>query len=199
MKHIAIMVIFLIGSALAQDVHVPPRAKAKAPAAAPAPAGLIEVTRTDIATVTALRSDSLTTFGVRLGDSEEQMRQRVTMAGLKLQARTKGECCDLLDQHSNAVAIFHLREGRIAGVAWGSGLRQYMPGRGGEIFNPEIADSDSPLRLELLGREDRREIERGLYPTVTYFYDREGIRIFRMSIGDLQIVNVELVPPAKPR
>lgn len=197
-RHLLYMLIFAVATAVAQDVHIAPRVPTARPAAIVERAGFVEVTRTDFTKVERVRSTQLTTFGAALGDEREKALGAIRAAGMAITTKPRSEWLGVYDGNDE-VAILLFQDGRLAKVAWQKPMTRYLAGDSAKLLDDTIARPESPLRLQLLGREDSRTVEGGALPLVTCSYDREGLRISELSTSTQRIILVHLVPPAKPR
>lgn len=182
-----------------QDVHIEPRAALK-PKPGVERAGFTEVTVHDVTELAELRSTELCTLGVALGDAEERMRSSSAERGWQLAVDPRLGCCTA-SIAGEPVALFEVKGGRVERVVWYAALAKYLAGRAAKLLDADVGLPDSPVRLSLLGREDRHTLEHSAYlpDDATYSYDREGIRIVYFADGETRVLTLQLVTPAKMR
>jgi len=156
-----------------------------------------EVTVDDFTKTEKVRSTDLSTFGVKLGDDLAVAEPKLAANGRKVFRRESGMVEIYDSQGRELLAIATDREGRVSKIIWFRDMARHLAGESALLLSSDIADAESPLRLRLLGREDSRNSHPGSFgSTVTYSYDKEGIRVIRS--GNASPV-IHLVPPAKSR
>jgi hypothetical protein len=164
-----------------------------------------EITRVDFIKTERLRSTNLSVLGLRLGENVPLARAAIEEEGLSWAALAPDRA-EVRDGLGKALLVISIQDESLTEIAIHDGLAAQIPGRSRSLFDKRILDKDSPLRLELLGREDRRSVfNNPVLQTVEYLYEKEGLRIGGFSIPGSRStaptwgVNVTLRSPAKSR
>jgi len=162
----------------------------------------VEITKTDFTKMETIRSTEMEVFGVGLGDLMEDSKKKLRDAGLVLkEGAPSPESCAVFDAHQTELLVLDSHEGRIKKIALFDGISRFLAGNAKQLYDLSITEADSSIRLVLLGREDKRTVERNsIGSIVSCSYDREGIRVIRSfsQYGDAAPV-IHLVPPARSR
>src|SRR5882672_8974791 len=159
----------------------------------------VEVTRADFTKEAKIVSTELAIFGVMLGDSISDARAKIEHAGLKLTA-PEGRHTIIANDGTELVGT-RVDGDKIVMLALFSAMAKYLAGDSVRLLSDDVTSPDSPVRLHLLGREDKRDVEHNsIGSIVTCSYDKEGIRLIRSysRYGDAPTV-MHFVPPARTR
>jgi hypothetical protein len=161
-----------------------------------------EITENDFTQLATIRSTNLSVFGVRLGDSLSDAKANVERYGLRLVPARFPNGFSVYEKDGPAELIgLRTEEQRIVKIALFDGMAKYLAGESRLLMGDDVTRRDSPARLRLLGREDRRSDERDMDGhTVTCSYDKEGLLLIRSysRLGDAPTV-LHLIFPAKAR
>jgi len=161
-----------------------------------------EITKSDFTRLVAIRSTDLSVFGVKLGDSLSAAKASVERYGLKLVPAHFADAFSVYEKDGHAELIgLRTEEQRIVKIALFDGMAKYLAGESRLLMGDEATRPDSPVRLRLLGREDRRSDRQDIDGhTVTCSYDKEGLLLIRSysRLGDAPTV-LHLIFPAKAR
>lgn len=186
-------IIFLLfaGIAAAQSPNASP------PSTSAPDAPCIEITKADFTKVAELRSTSLCFFGVRMGQSEQVVRGMAAAAALEVRSH---DYALGLYSGGNELAAIQFSEGAVAKIHLFGAAAPHLAGRSRELLTAEAGRRGSPVRLELLGKEDEAIVERGYLGSTTFIYAREGLSISATSVSSgSPFVVLHLVPPARQR
>lgn len=207
MKSLTSPVLFgLLALSPAAGAQVPPSAMrplSSAPSSASTKtdtALITEVTRLDFTKRKEIVSSKLSVFGVSLGDSVRDAKSKFERAGLAIRGKAAASQFSVYGNDEELLGLDSQDE-RISRVALFSGMARYLVGEAARLFDPNITEADSALRLSLLGREDSRSDEvNSIGHVVICSYDKEGIRLIRSfsRYGDARPV-LHWVPSAKKR
>ncbi len=159
----------------------------------------VEVTQADFTKEAKIVSTELAIFGVMLGDSISDARAKIEHVGLKLTA-PEGRYTVIANDGTELVGI-RIDGDKIVMLALFSAMAKYLAGDSVRLLSDDVTSPDSPVRLRLLGREDKRDVEHNsIGIVVTCSYDKEGIRLIRSysRYGDAPTV-MHVVPPARIR
>ncbi len=179
----------------------------------------VEVTREDFTACEKIDSMHVTTFGVGLGQSMDEMlaalRPYETRFRLSQKAKASPETgevgVEIEDSTGALLALVAFRDGSVARIEWYTMMGRYLAGASARLLRTEFGDADSELRISLLGREDDVKIssERGMafdMSTFTFFYDSEGMRIKRTigrprmrDVPAIDCIEIHLIRPARVR
>lgn len=158
----------------------------------------IEMTERDFTSLSEWRSTNLSFFGIRVGEGAAEARQRIS--GLPFRAESTPGVFNLFDQTDEVASIVFGAE-QVSQIRLFPRASVYLAGASQRLFAPEIADEDSALRRQLLGREDKAISERGDFTTtVHYVYGPEGLELQRsiMRVGNFRPVVMITVIFSKP-
>lgn len=166
-----------------------------------------EITKTDLTKVDKLLSTNVSLFGVSLGDQFSEAEEKARSAGFVVKsetlARGAGHLARVFDSSGKESWGFSDETGTVIEIILRSDLATRLPGDSSKLFDPTIMDAESPLRLRLLGREDKRSVEHPVasMTTISISYDKEGIRLTQSNLGGGRNFppTVFLVVPAKSR
>jgi len=143
-------------------------------------AARVEVTKTDFLGAHVLDATALSTFGIYLDQPVEEARAASLRAGLSWNPSIIGnDSAEVRDAKGQALLTVWYAGASVTKIAWLRGLGPYLAGRPGELFKPEMGDSDSRLRRNLLGQEDATARRTILDETTvtSFIYSRKGLQI----------------------
>ncbi len=184
-----------------------------------APKATVEVTSEDFTACEKIDSTRLTTFGVGLGQSMDEMlralrpyEKRLRLAQKPRPSPETGEfAVEIEDSTGALLALVVLRDGSVARIEWYTAMSDYLAGSSARLLRPEAGDADSDLRMSLLGREDDVTVSSDIgrvsdVTTFTFSYDSEGMRIERTlwrslvpGVPSFDGIAIHLVRPARVR
>lgn len=183
--------------------------------AVPATPLAIDLMKVDFTAVKGFRSDQASILGIKVGDKASDARAGLEKAGYVWKdsvTKPPSEGLETLhhpevwDSKGNTLLVLVLRGDRIESVIIQSALGKKLAGNSARLFNRSIINKDSPLRFELLGREDHQSANGStVYKFIQFEYDKEGLRVRGLSLGlDPELpsevaITLELVKPAKVR
>ncbi len=124
---------------------------------------------------------------------------KIEHAGLKLTA-PEGRHTITANDGTELIGI-RVESDKIVLLALFNAMAKYHAGDSVRLLSDDVTSPDSPVRLHLLGREDKRDVEHNsIGSIVTCSYDKEGIRLIRSysRYGDAPTV-MHFVPPARTR
>jgi hypothetical protein len=167
----------------------------------------VEISKTDLTQLDKILATNLTVFGVALGDRAGNAEEKVRAAGFRVESeawtrsgQVGGRFIRAFDGLNKEPFGFGEEDGIVTEIVLRSDIVPRLPGNSPKLFDASIMEAESPLRLRLLGREDRRSASGTAITTVTFSYDKEGIRLeSSMARGRSLGQNVFLVAPAKAR
>ena len=170
-----------------------------------------EITKSDFTALKRLRSTELSIFGIKLGDTAARARELAEAAGLIWSEREyrnptapggKGKNAEIAKPGNDAYVIFGIDGDVVASITLHKNLQPLLAGESSRLLNVDCTDQESAARLKLLGREDRRTVDSSrLMTVISYEYDKEGIRLVRLSTAGVPADTVALTlrAPAKAR
>jgi hypothetical protein len=174
----------------------------------------VEVTKQDFVGLPRIVSTSLSTFGVRLGMSREETLKALERFYPQVSSKPdkyKTDEVDVTMQSDDWPAVWiHFEQGEIDRIEWGPKMEKHLAGRSHMLLTPAAFTKDSPLRLELLGREDNATPDldgtSGVsVDTQTFVYGKEGLRLtmtvaeFGSQHTSLTDTRITLTKPARVR
>jgi hypothetical protein len=177
------------------------------------PKQTVEVTKVDFTALPTISSSNLSVFGITLGMNEQDvistLQRTCPQCSTKLRESTEQPVLDVTLQGDNR-SSFSIRYDREAvDQLWlHRPMKRLLIGRSQELLTPEAYTKDSPLRLELLGREDNMtpQVDVGTlheFTRQTYVYAKEGLQLetvaIRSSIGNVDSMTLVLTRPARAR
>lgn len=165
--------------------------------------GKVEMTRSDFTGVQGVRSTNVTFFGIGLGDSKINAKAAAAKAHLSwLPEEEFPNNVELQDADGETPAIIQIDEGMVSTMVLHRAASRYLAGNARKLFSADVVDADSPIRLQLLGREDKvTRTEDAASETITYTYDKEGFQLRCIAFaasGDV-IISFHLIAPARSR
>jgi hypothetical protein len=170
--------------------------------------GQTEITKNDFTAIKRLRSDELSFFGIRLGDSRGDVHSKAERAGLTCKEESVSlpgvEVRIFLSTPSptRTLAAVDIRSGVVSEIGLRTEAAEVLAGESKKLLGIECLDETSPTRLRLLGKEDRRTENPSQYSkSVVYYYDKEGIQLRGLwwHLDETSSVLLALTSPAKVR
>ena len=143
----------------------------------------IEITDKDLTKLGRLCSLDLSVYGVRLG--MQTSKALLTLHQYEFAVKEDEQAVlgrrfhniRVLWEGSEIVTIA-IKSDRVDEIVLQRHIASYLPGESPHLFDPEMADRDSPLRRRYFGREDRVATDSSQnLTTVSYFYGAEGVEV----------------------
>ena len=170
---------------------------------------IVEVTTQDFTTLPKIVSSQLSTFGIRFGMNRAEVaaavgkhcptcsmrnREHLTLTGLV----KDGEVVITSEGEELPAATVIFSQDLVESIQWMANMRNHLAGQSKKLLTPEAYTLDSPVRLELLGREDT------FIPVTvggsnnpgwhhTFVYEKEGLKLeeynFRIKVPGIKVEN----------
>ena len=171
---------------------------------------IVEVTAQDFVTLPKIVSTQLSTFGIRFGMNGAEVAAALGKHCPKcsLKRGQSGEDLIIFEGDELPAAAVKYSEDLVERIRWMSNMRNHLMGQSKELLTPEAYTPDSPVRLELLGREDTytpvtESNSVGATSTQTFVYAKEGLQLelFKTNImgNAYSVMSVKLTKPARIR